>query len=817
MDTRGEINQSGENPYVGPRPFERDEKDKFFGREREARDLLSLVVSERLVLFYAQSGAGKTSLINARLIPGLEAKDFEVLPVSRVSGELPPGVEADNIFVMNLMFDLDMGEHDPQRYQGVRLSKFLVRLEKDGDRFYYRSSSGQNSATEPDERSGADTAVMVSGYSIMPRVLIIDQFEELFTTHHEAWEKREDFLRQLAEAMEKDPYLWVVLAMREDHIAELDSYLSIFPDGLRVRYYMQRLTIDAAMDAVTQPVAKRREFETEAASELVKNLSQISTGYEDEQKPHFVPGEFVEPVQLQVVCYQLWEDLKNLPGDKITLQDIKRLAGGQDLATFIDQSLADFYEDNVRKVLRQFEGRLSEKSLREMFSNQLITEARTRGFVFMGEFTTGHIPNTVVLELEGQLLRGEDRAGGKWYELVHDRFIDPILHSNQKWFAHQTRTRVIAGVFWLILFLVLLGNLALVNNTRADDYKEAVQTSQSDKNIAFQEKAEATGTLVALELAARARELELVSTVQAVEALLILQQTRDLASSTATNQPVIDTPQPSPTSVELDTSPTINLLATSQAKTAEALKLQLDGIKATQTAMASPVRELIIGYTPRQSQIRVIQLGYGTRNIVLVGGLHAGFAPATVTLAEDLADYYSDHLDEIPADLKLHIILNANPDSPEAPGELPGRLNSNDVDLNRNWDCDWTQTAKWGGANVSGGSEPFSELETQALREYFIRNQPVGVVFFEARASGGMVAPGGCGLESIFSESLAQLYGQAAKYRVALFEAYAVNGDATNWLDKQGIPAVSVLLPDYNETDWSTNLEAVQVLLESYR
>ena len=80
------------NPYVGPRTFKLEERDRFFGREREARDLLSLVIAERLTLFYAQSGAGKSSLVNTQIIPGLAAADFLVLPVARVSGEPPPGV-----------------------------------------------------------------------------------------------------------------------------------------------------------------------------------------------------------------------------------------------------------------------------------------------------------------------------------------------------------------------------------------------------------------------------------------------------------------------------------------------------------------------------------------------------------------------------------------------------------------------------------------------------------------------------------------------------------------------------------------------------
>ena len=83
------------NPYVGPRTFTRQEKDLFFGREREARALLSKVMSARLVLFYAPSGAGKSSLINTRLIPQLDDEDFmknpgETLKIpikERVSGE----------------------------------------------------------------------------------------------------------------------------------------------------------------------------------------------------------------------------------------------------------------------------------------------------------------------------------------------------------------------------------------------------------------------------------------------------------------------------------------------------------------------------------------------------------------------------------------------------------------------------------------------------------------------------------------------------------------------------------------------------------
>ena len=99
------------NPYVGPETFTQAQGHLFFGREREARDLLSRVLSERLVLFYAQSGAGKSSLLNARLIPSLREVGYAVLPVTRVEGDLPAGIDqVDNIYLFNLMLRIDKSQ-----------------------------------------------------------------------------------------------------------------------------------------------------------------------------------------------------------------------------------------------------------------------------------------------------------------------------------------------------------------------------------------------------------------------------------------------------------------------------------------------------------------------------------------------------------------------------------------------------------------------------------------------------------------------------------------------------------------------------------
>ena len=117
-----------ENPYIGPRTFSLDEADKFFGRDHEARDLIGMIVSHRTMLFYAQSGAGKSSLINAKLIPGLIHEGFEVLPVGRVSGQNGMNVDVENIFVYNLISSLHQKKEEPPNFSSLTVATFLDNL-----------------------------------------------------------------------------------------------------------------------------------------------------------------------------------------------------------------------------------------------------------------------------------------------------------------------------------------------------------------------------------------------------------------------------------------------------------------------------------------------------------------------------------------------------------------------------------------------------------------------------------------------------------------------------------------------------------------
>ena len=407
---------SGERtPYVGPRTFLKEEGHLFYGREREARDLIALVVSEQVVLFYAQSGAGKSSLINTRLIPYLEQKNNEVLPVSRVGGDWTTRDEIDNIYIMNLFRSLDQHETDLRALRNLSLADFLGNLNNDERGYFYDDSP-------PHENQPAEAYIPPQR-----RALIIDQFEELFSTHPEAWEKREGFFRQLADAMQADPYLWVVLVMREDYIAALDPYAHLLPGGLRVRYYMQRLGQEAALTAVKSPVQGIRPYAEGVAEKLVDDLRSTKV-----QRPdgtlEMQPGQYVEPVQLQVVCYSLWENLSP-HGTQITENDLQAVGD-------VDQTLGRYYEERVKAVASA--KNVKERLIREWFEKKLITAGGIRNLVLQEtNKKSGGLDDDVIQALQSDLVRAEKRGGATWYELTHDRLVEPILTNNNKWFSEN--------------------------------------------------------------------------------------------------------------------------------------------------------------------------------------------------------------------------------------------------------------------------------------------------------------------------------------------------------------------------------------------
>jgi WD40 repeat protein len=396
------------NPYAGPRPYEQHEKTLFFGRDQEANELFSLICAHRVILFYSQSGAGKTSLLNAAIIPKLKAHHDEVFGVARVGGKLPKDVDEkylSNVFVFNALLSLQ-GERKQFSYEDLSkmsLTEYLGSQQRSDQRKYF--------------------------YPL--HVVIFDQFEELFTSFPRHQLQQESFFVNVSKALQADPFLRVVFAMREEYIASLDPFALMLPERFRRRFRLERLRKEAAQRAVEGPLeGTTRSFGPRVAESLVNNLMQVPIKHVGGTVS--AAGEYVEPVQLQIVCHSLWEVL---PAN-VRVIDQRAVAEFGD----VDNALAKYYSDALKKVVetsKKVDKRdVEERGLRIWFEKSLITPIGTRGTVYMDEGRTEDDlsePTVKMLE-EYRLIRPELRGGAKWYELTHDRFIEPIRNSNKEWF-----------------------------------------------------------------------------------------------------------------------------------------------------------------------------------------------------------------------------------------------------------------------------------------------------------------------------------------------------------------------------------------------
>ena len=96
--------------------------------------------------------------------------------------------------------------------------------------------------------------------------------------------------------------------------------------------------------------------------------------------------------------------------------------------------------------------------MRRWISAELITSANTRGTAHRGVLLTAGLPNPVVDGLENRhLIRAETRAGARWYELTHDRFLHPIEKANT---SAIRRSRL---GYWGALVVMLMISLLFLN------------------------------------------------------------------------------------------------------------------------------------------------------------------------------------------------------------------------------------------------------------------------------------------------------------------------------------------------------------------
>jgi g-D-glutamyl-meso-diaminopimelate peptidase len=240
----------------------------------------------------------------------------------------------------------------------------------------------------------------------------------------------------------------------------------------------------------------------------------------------------------------------------------------------------------------------------------------------------------------------------------------------------------------------------------------------------------------------------------------------------------------------------------------------------------------VVGKSVQGRNIESYTYGNGSTSLMFVGGIHGGYEWNSVLLAYQIMDYIKENPEVVPKNLKVTIIPAANPDGvykiigkegrftlgdvPGGEDQSSGRFNAHNIDLNRNFACNWKSTSTWRSKVVSAGTKAFSEPEAAALRDFIQKEKPSAVVWWHSQANA--VYASQCN-KGILPETLdiMNAYAKAAKYpSIKKFDAYAISGDAEGWLASIGIPAITVEMKTHESVEFDKNLAGVKALFEYY-
>ncbi|XOF35105.1 MAG: HEAT repeat domain-containing protein [Candidatus Electrothrix sp. YB6] len=418
---------SGFQPYIGLRPFTEQEKDRFFGRSRESSILLDKIRANRLTLLLAASGVGKSSLLQAGIMPALRTDSNIELIYYNVWSASPQA------------FKQSVSEHYGEPYKEVYLKSIL--------RSCTLFSSGQ-------------------------LVLLLDQFEELFNYHRFKPEFR-PFIEELSAAiLDRSLPVSFVFSMREDFALELNAFKEFLPGVFDNYFRLEKLTREQARLAIEKPLEKtcysfapqtgtQEALLDQVLDDLAKREQERQFGVQELLKLKELPL-LVEPPHLQIVCQELWQhhrddEAKQKQITHAAYERAGRTAGI--LNSYFLRKISAFNEKEQKVASAAFDHLIGQRATKIAHSLARLAD--------LTRFQEDELKPVLEKLQEEFILRRQKRGEEFWYELYHDIFSESIDKWNREFKQRQRVKRLTLGG---VAVLIACGMLFAANDWRANYY-----------------------------------------------------------------------------------------------------------------------------------------------------------------------------------------------------------------------------------------------------------------------------------------------------------------------------------------------------------
>jgi hypothetical protein len=303
-------NLSKINPFKELQSYNESDRDFFFGRDKEIDEVLSRIYKYKIVGLFGESGTGKTSLINAGLVPLLKEENFYVILVRPLDEPVRRIREA----IMKNFRDTELPHNNLERLAVTQSFPHLIIELK--------------SIMDVEKKN---------------LIIIIDQLEEIFTRAEPS--ERAQLAKGIMEAIVQtntQSSISFLLSLREDYIGDLWnwSHEQNLEEAWINTYRVTRLSTVKAYETITKPLIRLSiDFSEKFIKQLLEELARVGNG-------------MIYPPYLQIVCTHLFDEYK-MKKSKKGLQIFDETL--KENKTDVENIIADYLSESMLEGLTEEE------------------------------------------------------------------------------------------------------------------------------------------------------------------------------------------------------------------------------------------------------------------------------------------------------------------------------------------------------------------------------------------------------------------------------------------------------------------------------
>jgi nitrogen fixation-related uncharacterized protein len=514
--------------YPGIRPFETADKDVFFGRDEDIRALSLEIKLNKTTVLFGKSGYGKSSLINAGLIPHLVSLT-NIIPLqmrfgafmqhqsSDLIGQVSMSIREKNNLVENPI--IEKVEHflgQPTLWQWFKHLQ-ITRQNPTNETFLLIFDQSEEVFTYPQHWQDAlwkQLADLI--YGNIPQE-IIENFEQVTS------DERDILINDNMDVR-------LLFSLRSDKLALLSRISMILPQILTRTYELKALSMAQAREAIQEPAMIIESFATLPFTYTEKAIGKILNSLNGtETVTNSGEDAKIEAFQLQILCEHMESEVRSgkiadIDGDgfpDITEDNLPEMFSLYD--SYYHRKL-DELDPSVKEAARQIledgllveDGRTGEGRRLSVDSRALLAQF---GKIGLNDALLKSLADTLLIRSEWNVL------GGLSYEISHDTLIAPIQKAKserkhkereieivirQKELAEATqqaeaekkrrkRATLLSGLAIIGFVLALLGMFWALKNQKAAQYAKMQAESTMAQLIKIQNEKEKIEVLLTLE------------------------------------------------------------------------------------------------------------------------------------------------------------------------------------------------------------------------------------------------------------------------------------------------------------------------------